>query len=143
MMVLRRVILPLLGVHFTLALWSGYRAIVQVFSLNVQLSSPTVRPGATVGYDVVSSGRAPVTVTLELVQGPRAETLAVRRVATSIDPAYDPRTKKGSASVVLSAAQLARFAIGPAAVRATALGSSQWLRVPPPTVREVAVTIER
>jgi hypothetical protein len=36
---------------------------------------------------------------------------------------------------------LARFASGAAVVRATAHGRPQWMRTPPPEVREVAVEI--
>jgi hypothetical protein len=45
--------------------------------------------------------------------------------------------------VVLAPEQLARFLSGPATVRATATGRRQWLRLPPPTVREAAVDIRR
>ena len=38
---------------------------------------------------------------------------------------------------------LAEFDPGPAVLRASAVGRPQWLRVPPPTIREMAVTISR
>jgi hypothetical protein len=37
---------------------------------------------------------------------------------------------------------LARFEPGTATLRATAVGRPQWLRVPPPTVREQPVIIQ-
>jgi hypothetical protein len=142
MVVLRWIILPLVAVHITLASWAGYRAIVQVFSLDLVVASPVLHGGSTVGYRVISSGRVPVTVRLELIQAAHAETLSVKRVQTSFEPAYDPIPKRGSQSIALGPEQLARFASGPAIVRATAIGSPQWLRTPPPTVREVPVTID-
>ena len=43
--------------------------------------------------------------------------------------------------MIATAALLERFRPGPATLRATGLGSSQWLRVPPPEVRERYVEI--
>jgi hypothetical protein len=43
----------------------------------------------------------------------------------------------------LTPALLASFAPGPAELRAVAVGRSQWLRVPPPTVAAVTVVLER
>jgi hypothetical protein len=143
MRVLRRLVLPLLALHVALALWSGYRAIVQVFRLELQVAQPLLRAGSAVSYAVVSSGRVPVTVRLELVQGTRAEMLATTRVRDGAIAGYDPRLQRARQSVVLTEPVLSRFEAGPALLRVTAVGSSQWLRTPPPTVREVAVRIGR
>ena len=141
MLWLRRIILPVIGIHLVLAMWSGYRAIVQVFKLDLQLPSSDLREQSTLGYAVVSSGRVTVRVQLEMLQGAHAETLAVANIQTSANAASDPRPKKGSQVVVLSPEILSRFFPGPATVRVTATGRSQWLRTPPPTVREAAVSI--
>lgn len=143
MRALKWIILPLLAVHVALATWSGYRAIVQVFELELHSTSAVLTRGSTVGADVVSSGRVPVTLRLELVQGARVETLAVTRVRDSENPSYDPRSRRGAVSVALDSAVLTRLSPGPATLRATALGASQWLRTPPPTIRELAVRVER
>lgn len=143
MVILRRIFVPLIVIHVSFALWSGYRAIVQVFRLDLDVASSVLHDGSTIAFAVVSSGRVPVTVRLEMIQGSTAETLAVERVRTSRNPAYDPRTKRASRTVVLSPDLLARFSGGQAFVRVTALGGSQWLRTPPPTVREAVVTIQR
>jgi hypothetical protein len=74
---------------------------------------------------------------LELVQGAVAETLGCPNENAS----YDPRPKRASASVVLTPASLAPFKPGLALVRATANGGMQWLRTPPPTIREQRVEI--
>lgn len=86
MMILQRIILPLLVVHVVLATWSGYRAIVQVYSV-----------------DVI----------------------------------------RGSQIVSVTPEMLARFATGPATLRAAATGRAQWLRTPPPKMREIPVVIEK
>jgi len=143
MLVLRRLLVPLLVIHVVLALWSGYRAIVQVFRLELQVTQPLVRAGSAVGYAVVSSGRVPVTVRLELIQGARAETLATTRVRDDAIAGYDPRLQRARQSAVLTEAVLSKFEAGPALMRVTAVGSPQWLRTPPPTVRDLAVRIER
>ena len=48
-----------------------------------------------------------------------------------------------SLSVTLTPAMLSEFDPGPATLRASAVGRPQWLRVPPPSIREQAVSIGR
>ena len=138
----KRVIAVWLAAWFVLASISGYRAIVQVRALELRVGDGgALRAGSVVRAAVVSSARATVDVTVELLQGARAETLGVRRVPANDDPALDPRSRRDSLRVVLTAELLGRFRPGPAVVRATGRGRSQWLRVPPPEVREVRVEI--
>jgi hypothetical protein len=137
----RKAVIVLATVHVSLACWAGYRAIAQVQRLELSAPERVLRGGASVRADVVSSGRATVDVTLEMVQGARAETLGTRYVPTSGNPAYDPRFRRGSLSVVVTPEVLARFRPGAAFLRATARGRSQWLRTPPPEVRELPVEI--
>ena len=139
--IVRKLFIALIVVHVPLALWSGYRAIVQVQKLELNAPSTVLHDGSTIHVGVVSSGRATVDVWLEMIQGMRAETLGVRRVPTGGNPAYDPRFKYGSMAVVVTPELLGRFEPGAALVRATAHGRSQWLRTPPPEVREVAIEI--
>jgi hypothetical protein len=56
---------------------------------------------------------------------------------------FDPRPKYGSVVVTLTPAMLSDFEPGTATLRASAVGRPQWLRVPPPTIREQSVSIER
>ena len=86
---------------------------------------------------------ADLLVRLELIQGLHSEVLGSVRVWKSGDGFYDPRPRKGSLAVALTSEQLGRFRSGPALVRATARGRSQWLRVPPPEVREFVVELVR
>ena len=139
--ILRRIIVPLVIVHVLFALWSGYRAIVQVFGLDLRVTTPVLHPGSAISFDVSSSGRVTVTVRLELIQGTRAETLAVHVVRTSRNATYDPFPKRASQSVVLTPEVLSHFTPGAVTVRVTALGRPQWLRTPPPTVRETTATL--
>ena len=143
MRVLRWIILPLLAIHVALATFSGYRAIWQICRLELRVSDGVLRPGATVGFEVVSSGRVEADAVVELVQGPVAETLAVRFLPRNENASYDPRPKRAAASIVLTPSNLAAFTPGPAIVRATANGSMQWLRTPPPKVQERSVEIAR
>src|SRR5918998_4205603 len=63
-------------VNLALALISGHRAIWQVQRLDVRASDRVLRPGARLSAAIQSSGRAPASVVLELVQGSHAERLA-------------------------------------------------------------------
>jgi hypothetical protein len=141
MRVLRWIVLPLLGVHIVLATISGYRAIWQIYRLTIRTSNPVLQPGASVGFDLVSSGRVESDAQLELIQGTVAETLAVKFLPRNTNASYDPRSQHGAVSVVLTPSMLARFAPGPAILRATAFGSMQWLRTPPPSIREQRVLL--
>ena len=143
MMVLKWIILPLLVVHIVLATWSGYRAIVQVYSVDLLVTNPVIRVGSPVAYNAVGSGRVTVTVRLELIQDSLKQAIGQRIIDTYTTPSYDPRPIRGSEIVSLTPEMLARFAAGPATLRATATGRAQWLRTPPPTVREIPVVIEK
>jgi hypothetical protein len=140
---MKRAGLLLLALCFVTALLSGHRAYYQVRSLELQLPGPTLHNGSVIHVEVAGSGRTTLDVRVELIQGGHSETLAVQQVRGNDWAAFDPRPRKASQNVVLTPEQLARFLPGPATVRATATGRPQWLRLPPPTVREAAVEIER
>ena len=143
MVVLKWIILPLLIVHVVLASWSGYRAIVQVYSVDVSVADSVIRAGSPVAYHAVGSGRVTVTLRLELLQDSLKQPIDQQIINTYTTPSYDPRPIRGGATVSLTPAMLARFSAGPATIRATATGRAQWLRTPPPTVREIPVIIEK
>ena len=135
------ILLPFVLAHVILASYSGYRAIVQVYSVQLATDTPTLHAGSTIDVAVATSGRATVDADLELIQSTHGETLAVLRVPGHTNASYDPRTIHASQRVTLTSEQLARFHAGPARLRATANGRSQWLRVPPPVIREQVVEI--
>lgn len=127
--------------HAALAGMSAYRAWVQVRSLDLHVVGPVVTTGSVLDADVVSWARTHVRVDLALVQEGRVETLAEARVPSNRQAVYDPRWRRATLRAVLTPVQLERFHPGPATVRATAIGGPQWLRTPPPKVREAAVRI--
>jgi hypothetical protein len=137
----RRAIVVSLIVFLTAGAWSSYRAYFQIKSVHVELANGVLRSGSTARVDVVSYGRVPVDVRLEMIQGPRSETLAVQRVSAHHDGFWDPRTIHGSFSVVLSRELLARFHAGAGVLRVTARGGPQWLREPTPLVQNLVVEI--
>ncbi|MET0626054.1 MAG: hypothetical protein ABW250_24180 [Pyrinomonadaceae bacterium] len=143
LVVLRRGVAALLAVCAVIAVASGYRAYYQVRSLELRLSEPALREGSVVRVDVSGSGRTMIDVRVELVQGGHSETLAERRLPGNDWAAFDPRPDDASYSVAVTPEQLARFQSGAAKVRATATGRPQWMRLPPPTVRETEVEIVR
>ena len=139
--IVRAAILIVVGVHVPLMLASGWRAWFQVKSLELHVSDAVLSPGATISTEVVSYARTPVDVRIEIVQGDRAATLALQTVPGNWNAAYDPRTKRVSQNVVVTAEALAVLASGPAQVRATATGRHQWMRLPPPLVRVADVEV--
>ena len=74
-------------------------------------------------------------------QGKRSDTLAVHEIPKNHNASIDPRWKRDSMAVVLTDSQLAGFERGPAVVHVTATGGPQWLRTPPPLVREKPVRL--
>ena len=133
-------ILAFLAVHVTLAAISGFRAIVQVY--RVELRAPrTLAARSVVGASITTSGRTRASLELELVQGPLVRALGVRRIPRNWDGVYDPLPRRGALAVTLGPESLAGFRPGPAVLRATGRGGPQWFRTPPPVVREVPVEI--
>jgi hypothetical protein len=140
--VLTRLTVAFVALWAASALWSGYRAVVQIFRLELAPAGGAIRGGSRLRVDVVTSGRARASVRLELVQGPRAETLGTLVVRGNRDGALDPRPRRATLTVTLAPATARRFSAGPAVLRAVATGTSQWLRTPPPTVRTARVRLE-
>lgn len=141
--VMRRMSMPILVVVAVLFLVSGVRALIQVYTLDVWASTnnPSLQGSFEAGTSVVTSGRGPATVKLELVQEDRSETLVIDSVRGRNFPVVNPLPRRSTRRVVVSPVVLSRFSAGPATLRATALGRPQWLRTPPPTVRSLAITI--
>jgi hypothetical protein len=141
--VIRRTLTPLLVVVAILFLISGVRAIIQVYDLDVWVSNtePSLQGSFEAGTSVITSGRASATVKLELVQEGRSEILMVDSVRGRNFPVFNPLPRRSARRVVVSPVVMSRFSAGPATIRATALGRSQWTRTPPPTVSSVGITI--
>jgi hypothetical protein len=139
----KRALLIFILVHIPIGAMSSYRAWVQVRALSVTTSGPVLSAGSWLRADVVTSGRQFVDYGIELEQGARNDTLGYHIVRKNRDPFYDQRTRRDSLVITLTDAMLAPFVDGPAVVRSRALGGPQWMRTPPPTVREMAVTIRK
>ena len=138
----RAVLVFILG-QLPIGALSGYRAGVQIKELTLSTTSATLAPGVVVQSNLVSWARVESDARIELVQGKRVEMLGEVYLPRNHEPVFDPRPRRGSVVVTLTPTMLARFEPGTATLRATAVGRPQWLRVPPPTVREQPVTIER
>ena len=123
------------------SLFSAYRAWVQVRSLELIVQRRELHNGDTVRVNTVSWARTWVNVDLILIQGRRADTLAWHEIAKNHNASIDPRWRRDSLTLVLTPALLAGYSEGPATVQARAIGGPQWLRTPPPLVREVAVQL--
>jgi hypothetical protein len=139
----KRFVVAVAAAHLLLGIVSSYRAWVQIRSVELLVHTRQLRSGTPLSAEVVSWARTHVRVDLELVQGARAETLGVTVIRSNEQAVYDPRWRRGTLRAVVTSAQLARLQPGPATVRVTARGGSQFLRVPPPIVRTFAVDIGR
>jgi hypothetical protein len=140
--ILRRIVGAFLIVYAPLALFSGYRAVWQLYS--VSLDTPaTLGTGSRIRYGAVGSGRVTVRVQLQLTQTGRTDTLFAQLVREHTEPSLDPRPIRGSYTARITAEQLAHFSPGPATLRVIAFGRSQWLRTPPPKAVEKQVVIAR
>jgi hypothetical protein len=120
-----------------------YRAWVQVRSVSIATPATPLRAGSQVRADIVTSGRTDNALVLELVQGERVEELAYVWVPPNRFPYWNWRAHPATATATLTAGRLARFAPGPATLRATGHGGAQWMRVPPPVIRERTVQLDR
>jgi hypothetical protein len=139
--VAQRVLIIVALIYVALGIWSAYSAWVQVRKLDVIVASPNLRPGMPAIVQVVSSGRTFVTVRLELVQAAHSETLAEMRIAPNHWSVLDPRARPATMTPAFTADFLAHFQPGPALLRAIGTGGPQWLRTPPPVIKEIPVVV--
>ena len=119
---------------------SSHRAYFQVRSLEVKAPSQ-LKDDSRVEVATVCSGRNMVDVVATLNQQEHAETLFNFRVPGNNLAFFDPRAQHASRTLVLDNERLIRFQPGAARLRVVATGRPEWGRLPPPTVRELDVTI--
>ena len=141
MRALRWLVTPALAIFVVLATFSGYRAVWQIRRLDLYASHDALALGDTVGVELVSWGRTEARGQLELIQGTVAETLVVLQLPRNRNASLDPRPQYATSMIALTPSILARFTPGPALLRATGVGSRQWLRTPPPTIRTRSVRL--
>ena len=138
-MYVRRVLIAAACIHMVFFCWSIFRRVRQVLRIELHASSPVLRPGSAVSYDVITSGEVPNRICLELVQGSHAEVMLEQRGALNSISAYDPRVFRYTPTVTITPELLGRFAPGKATLRLTGFGGQKLLRTPAPRVREVPV----
>lgn len=122
-------------------LFSSYRAWVQIHSLDLIVPNRQLQVGDTVRVNTVSWARTWVDVDLVLSQGGRTDTLVTHEIAKNHNASIDPRWRRDSIVVVVTPSILAGYSSGTATLRAHAIGGPQWLRTPPPLVRESQVEL--
>ena len=136
----KRACLIVISVYFVLGMIALYRALFQVHNLAIN-SAETLRADSAISATVLSYGRTPVDLRIELVQPAHSETLAVKQVEKNEWALLDPRIKKATQTIVLTGNVLDRFADGEAVLRATVTGRLQLGHLPAPVVREQVVEI--
>ena len=139
----KRAVLWFILLQLPIGALSSYRAWVQIKSLTLSTTSAVLGPGVVVRSDLVSWARTESDARIELVQHGDTVMLGEVYLPRNREPVFDPRPQRGSVVVTLTPEVLAAFDNGPATLRASAVGRPQWLRTPPPTIREQAVTIAR
>jgi hypothetical protein len=122
-------------------LFSSYRAWVQVRSLDLFVPRKELQIGDTIRVRTVSWARTWVDVDLLLVQGAHADTLATHEIPKNHNASIDPRWRRDSIDLVVTEPLLKGYERGPATIRVSATGGPQWLRTPPPLLREAAVQL--
>lgn len=119
---------------------SSHRAYFQVRSL--ELNAPhSLSVGSSIQAAVVTSGRTPVDVDVDLIQRTQTERLFSLHVRGNELGFFDPRTQNTSQGISLTSELLSKFQPGAARLRSVATGRPQWMRLPPPTVRELDVEV--
>lgn len=143
MRVIRRTLKPLIVIAVILFLASGVRSFVQVYDLDfwVSTNEPSLQGSFEAATGVLTSGRVPATVKLELIQEGRSEILMIDSVRARNFPAINPLPRRSARRIVVSPVVLSRFSAGRATVRATVVGRPQWMWTPPPTVSSIEITI--
>jgi hypothetical protein len=141
MTILKRIFVVLIAAFLIVGAISSYRAWYQVKSLNLN-ADLVLHNGSLVETGVVSYGRTPVDVRVELIQGSKSETIGEYSVRGNNWSFFDPRTRHASRKNFLTQGVLSSFEPGKALLRATATGRPQWTRLPPPLIRETLVEIQ-
>ena len=137
----RHIVYAIVIVHAVLFPLSGYRAWVQVRSVELSANSDRAAPGTRIITHVVTSGRIPVSVEIVATQGRRRVLLGSMSIPSNDEAIYDPRFRRDSLTITLSGVSLANLSPGPAVVVATALGRPQFARMPPPVADTLSVTV--
>lgn len=140
--VARWVIIALIVAHIPIGAMSSYRAWVQVVALQLDHSPTPLVPGSWVRATITTSGRKAVDYGIELQQGAFDDTLGYHIVPQHKNPTYDQRRIHDTLRVALTAKFLAPYHDGPATLRVRAVGGSQWMRTPPPTIVELPVVLQ-
>ena len=135
-------ILICLVLFLTLGVVVSYRAYYPIVSVKILLAEPMLRADGVVRVDTVSSGRAPISIRVELVQGDRSEIVVIDRVTSRNRALWNLRAVQKSTYAPISRAMLERFTAGQAVVRATVVSGPTWLRQPPPVVHELATNLQ-
>jgi len=139
---LKRVFAVIIIAFLAIGMVSAHRAYFQVRSL--ELNAPQqLTDGSVVETSVVSSGRTAVDVVVDLIQGTHSERVLKLHLSGNELGFFDPRKRHGSDSVILTPEILSKFQPGAARLRSVATGRHQWFRLPPPTVREFDVVIQK
>ena len=140
--IVKRVCVVVISVYFVIGMIALYRALVQVHRVELN-SAQTLRDYSPITATVLSYGRVPVDLHLELVQQAHTETLATKQLAKNDWALLDPRIRKFTETVVLPGDVLDRFDDGKAIIRATVTGRPQLGHLPAPVVYEQVVEIQR
>jgi hypothetical protein len=138
---IRGAVIAIAGIYAVFFSWNMYRRIWQVLRIEPRAASAVLRPGDTVGYDVITSGTVRNRLRLELVQGAHSELLFEQLSNSSTQAVFDVRLFRHRPAVTITPELLSRFQPGPATLRVTGFGALKLLRAPGPRVAELGVQL--
>jgi hypothetical protein len=141
--VARAAVVSLVAVLLAVGVLAGYRAMFPVKSVTIALVDSALRAGSGVRVDTVASGRAPISIRVEIVQGSHSETMVLDRIVARRWPFWDTRLVQHSTYAMVSQEMIGRFDAGPATLRATVTGTAVWKYRPAPVIREVTAAVPR
>jgi hypothetical protein len=136
----RRVIAATVAMLAVSGAIASYRAYYPISSVKLR-AEPGLRPGSIIRVDTASSGRGPVEIRVELLQGGQRTTVALDRVGSRNWALWDSRWVHHHTEVAVTRETLQHVVAGRAVVRATATGTRAWLREPPPVTDEMTVEV--
>ena len=137
----RHFLYAFLAVHAVLFPLSGFRAWVQVYSLDLWSSSKDAAPGTRIVAKVATSGRIGIAVNLTARQGSNSLLLGSKTIPSNRQAIYDPRSRRDSLVVILDDRLLRELGPGSISIVATATGRPQFTRLPPPVVKHLTMDI--
>jgi hypothetical protein len=138
----RAIVVGLMSMAVAVGGVTAYRAYHPILRVQTRVVGSPVRAGTVVEVESTGSGRAPVSIRVELIQGTRSATLVLDRIRSRRWAWWNPRPVSHVTRAVVSRATLGQFTAGEAVIRSTVDGPPVWGQSVAPVVDQVRVELE-